>query len=64
MEQLLREIIEGEKAFYENQKKPFDKQANRGIGTKMYVTKRIDLLREQLLDIKKNMSEYYYEDIK
>lgn len=50
MEQLLREIIEGQKAYRLNKD-----QVSRGKGTKLYLTKRIDLLREQLLNIKKEL---------
>lgn len=55
MEQLLREIIEGQKAYKINKAKPYTFQVSRGKGTKLYLTKRIDLLREQLLNIKKGL---------
>ena len=55
MEQLLREIIEGQKAYKINKAKPCTFQVSRGKGTKLYLTKRIDLLREQLLNIKKGL---------
>ena len=55
MEQLLREIIEGQKAFRLNNARPYKDQVSRGKGTKLYLTKRIDLLREQLLNIKKEL---------
>lgn len=55
MEQLLREIIEGQKAYKINKARTYTDQVSRGKGTKLYLTKRIDLLREQLLDIKKGL---------
>ena len=55
MEQLLKEIIEGKKAYRLNQARPYADQVARGKGTKLYLTKRIDLLREQLLNIKKEL---------
>ena len=55
MEQLLREIIEGQKAYRLNKTRPYTDQVSRGKGTKSYLTKRIDLLREQLLNIKKGL---------
>lgn len=55
METLLKEIIRGIKEYELNQKRPYNEQASRGIGTKLYITKRIDLLREQLLEIKKEL---------
>lgn len=57
MEKLLKEIIEGKKA-YEDHKKEKKKgwlPDKRGKGTKQYVIKRIDLLREQLLELKKEL---------
>ena len=47
MEQLLKEILEGTKEY----KGIY--VSNRGKGTKAYIVKRIDLLREQLLELKK-----------
>lgn len=58
MEELLREIIEGRKAYKLNQARPYSDQVSRGKGTKLYVTKRIDLLREQLLNIKKEINKF------
>lgn len=55
MEQLLKEILEGKKAYRFNQARPYSAQVSRGKGTKMYLTKRIDLLREQLLELKKEL---------
>lgn len=55
MEKLLKEIIEGKKAYDVEKNKKYCDRAARGIGTKQYVTKRIDLLREQLLEIKKEL---------
>lgn len=55
MEELLKEIIEGKREYEKNQKRPYADQVARGKGTKLYLTKRIDLLREKLLDIKKEL---------
>ena len=55
MEKLLKEIIEGKKAYDIEQKKRYSEQAYRGKGTKQYIIKRIDLLREQLLELKKEL---------
>lgn len=55
MEQLLKEILEGKKAYRLNQARPYSDQVSRGKGTKMYLTRRIDLLREQLLELKKSL---------
>lgn len=55
MERILKEIIQGKKEYELNQKRPYAEQTSRGIGTKLYITKRIDLLREQLLEIKKEL---------
>lgn len=55
MEKLLREIIEGQEAYRLNKVRPYIDQVSRGKGTKSYLTKRIDLLREQLLNIKKGL---------
>lgn len=55
MEKLLKEIIEGKKAYDVEKKKKYCDQAYRGKGTKQYVIKRIDLLREQLLELKKEL---------
>lgn len=55
MEEILKEIIEGKKEYDKNQKRPYTEQIARGKGTKLYLTKRIDLLREKLLDIKKEL---------
>lgn len=55
MEELLKEIIDGKKAYRVNQARPYQDKVNRGKGTKLYLTKRIDLLREMLLDIKKEL---------
>lgn len=55
MEKLLKEIIEGKKAYRFNQARPYADQVTRGKGTKLYLTKRIDLLREKLLEIKKEL---------
>lgn len=63
MEQLLREIIEGQKAYKINKAKPYTFQVSRGKGTKLYLTKRIDLLREQLLNIKKGLQTMKYIEL-
>lgn len=55
MENLLKEIIEGKKEYEQNKKRPYAQQVSRGKGTKLYITKRIDLLREKLLEIKKDL---------
>lgn len=55
MEKLLKEIIEGMESWETEQNKRFCEQACRGKGTKQYVIKRIDLLREQLLELKKEL---------
>lgn len=55
MEKLLKEIIEGMKAYDSEQKKRYSERVSRGKGTKQYVIKRIDLLREQLLELKKEL---------
>ena len=52
MEKLLKEIIEGKKA-YEKAKNGY--VYLHGKGSKQYVIKRIDLLREQLLELKKEL---------
>lgn len=57
MEQLLKEILQGEKAYRLNQDKPYSEQVSRGKGTKLYVTRRIDLLREKLLELKKELQK-------
>ena len=57
MDDLMQEIIEGKKA-YEDHKKEKKKgwiPDKRGKGSKQYVIKRIDLLREQLLEMKKEL---------
>ena len=56
MEELLKEIIEGKKEYNKNKNRPYDQQISRGKGTKLYLTKRIDLLREKLLEIKKELN--------
>lgn len=55
MEQLLKEILEGGKAYKLNQARPYSDRVSKGKGTKMYLTKRIDILREQLLELKKEL---------
>lgn len=53
MEQLLEEIIRGAEIL--DKKEGHNWQLERGIGSKAYVVKRIDLLREQLLELKKSL---------
>lgn len=55
MEDILKEIIEGIKEYKINEKRPYNMQVSRGKGTKSYVIKRIDFLREKLLDMKKEI---------
>ena len=55
LDNLMKEIIKGYEAYKKEQKKNWSEQASRGIGTKSYVVKRIDLLREKLLEIKKEV---------
>lgn len=59
MEKLLKEIIDGKKAYedFKKEKKTIDYYIpdKRGKGSKQYVIKRIDLLREQLLELKKEL---------
>ena len=52
MEELLKEIIKGKKEYEQGAR---NSALNKGIGSKAYVIKRIDLLREQLLEIKKDL---------
>ena len=54
MEELLKEIIEGKKV-YDKENNHGYTLGNRGIGSKSYMIKRIDLLREKLLEIKKEL---------
>jgi len=54
MEKLLQEIIDGTNTYKENHSEVYH-EVSRGIGTKAYVIKRIDLLREQLLELKKDI---------
>lgn len=55
MKKLLEEIIEGKKSYDIEKRKNYSSRASRGIGTKQYIIKRIDLLREQLLELKKEV---------
>ena len=55
MEEDMKEIIKGYEQFKKEQKKNYFDRASRGIGTKSYVIKRIDLLREKLLQMKKEI---------
>jgi hypothetical protein len=50
MEQLLKEILKGVKEY-----NPHCYPAIKGIGSKAYIYKRIDLLREELLELKKSI---------
>ena len=56
MEEDIKEIIKGFEAYKKEQKKDWIDRTGRGIGTKSYVIKRIDLLREKLLEIKKEIN--------
>lgn len=55
MEELLKEIIEGKEAIDKLRSQQQWWSDTRGKGTKAYVTKRIDLLREMLLEMKKGL---------
>lgn len=52
MEELIKEILQGAKEYEKNKHNIVTPQ---GIGSKSYVTKRIDLLREKLLELKKSL---------
>ena len=52
MEKLLKEIINGIKKY---EKRENRWECIKGVGSKSYIIKRIDLLREELLDIKKSL---------
>ena len=53
--ELAKEIDIGYETYLKERKKNWSEQAARGIGTKSYVVKRIDLLREKLLEMKKEV---------
>ena len=59
MEKLLKEIIDGKKAYEdflkERKKSQYWISNKQGKGSKQYIIKRIDLLREQLLELKKEL---------
>lgn len=55
--ELSKEITKGYEEWKIGSKKNWSEQPTRGIGTKSYVCKRIDLLREKLLEIKKEIKE-------
>ena len=57
MEEELKEIIKGYEVYKKERKKDWIDRASRGIGTKSYVIKRIDLLREKLLQMKKEIKD-------
>ena len=57
MEEDIKEIIKGYKIYKKEQKKNWLDRASRGIGTKSYVIKRIDILRDKLLQIKKEIRD-------
>lgn len=52
MEELLKQIKQGVKAYEQSN---HNRDYNKGLGSKLYITKRIDLLREQLLTLKKSL---------
>lgn len=52
---IMQQIDAGYKEYKENEKRDYSKQVSRGIGTKRYLTKRIDLVREELLELKKSL---------
>lgn len=52
MEELLKEIQQGVKEYKNN---TYNHDLNKGKGSKSYITKRIDLLREKLLELKKSL---------
>ena len=59
MEQLLKEILKGKKELDKTKDGEWYMCSNqRGIGSKSYVMKRIDLLREQLLELKKEIQSH------
>lgn len=58
MEELLKEIIDGKKIYDIEKRKVYSARVSRGKGTKQYVIKRINLLREQLLEMKKEVLEW------
>lgn len=55
MEELLQEILDGTEQYKASN---CNIDLNRGIGSKSYIIKRIDLLREKLLELKKDLKEY------
>lgn len=52
MEELLKEIQQGVKEYKNND---YNYDLIKGKGSKSYITKRIDLLREKLLELKKSL---------
>lgn len=58
MEQLLREIIEGQKAYRLNNARPYKDQVSRGKGTKLYLTKKNRLIKRTTLKYKKGIIRY------
>ena len=52
MEELLKEIIEAKEIYYNWNK---NSAWNRGKGSKAYLVRRIDLLRDQLLELKQSL---------
>lgn len=52
MEELLKEIIEGKEAYDKSNK---NRYYTKGKGSKAYIVRRIDLLRDQLLELKQSL---------
>lgn len=55
MQELLQEILEGTEQYKLSN---CNRNLSRGIGSKSYIIKRIDLLREKLLELKKDLQQY------
>ena len=55
MKELLQEILDGTEQYKASN---CNRSWSRGIGSKSYIIKRIDLLREKLLELKRELKEY------
>lgn len=55
MQELLQEILDGTEQYKASN---CNSSWSRGIGSKSYIVKRIDLLREKLLELKRDLKEY------
>ena len=55
MQELLQEILDGTEQYKLSN---CNRSWSRGIGSKSYIIKRIDLLREKLLELKKDLQQY------